>query len=89
MDKWKADILKNPCNSTRFNSDTHDKHPPKSPLNKGGLRGVLGFSAKGWLAMHKTSRSLGARPPEAGKPFSACLPLRSENIFATNVISNV
>ncbi|OHE56101.1 MAG: hypothetical protein A2Z47_14595 [Thermodesulfovibrio sp. RBG_19FT_COMBO_42_12] len=78
MDKWKADILKNPCNSTRFNSDTHDC-----------ILHLMCFSAKGWLAMHKTSRSLGARPPEAGKPFSACLPPKIEKIFANNVISNV
>jgi hypothetical protein len=44
-----ADMLKNPCKATGFNYDSHDKHPPESPLIKGGLRGVF-ILQKGWLA---------------------------------------
>jgi hypothetical protein len=60
-------MLKNPCNSTKFYSYTHDKHPPESPLIKGGLRGVLPFSK--WLAGH-----INVFVESQGKPFSAYLP---------------
>jgi hypothetical protein len=51
-------MLKNPCNSTVFYLNTHDKHPPQSPLIKGGLRGVLYLSVNGWPATLRTVRSL-------------------------------
>jgi hypothetical protein len=48
--KYDADMLKNLCKATRFDYDTHDNTPLESPLNKGGLRGVLCLLDKGWLA---------------------------------------
>ena len=36
-----ADMLKNPVKAKEIYYDTHDKHPPESHLDKGGLRGVL------------------------------------------------
>jgi hypothetical protein len=43
-------MLQNPGKATGFYSDSRDKHPPESPLTKGGLRGVLCILKKGWLA---------------------------------------
>jgi len=50
--KDRADMLKNPCKATRFHYDSHDKHPPESPLDKGGLRRVY-ILQEGWLASLK------------------------------------
>ena len=54
-------MLKNPAKATRFYSDSRDKHPPQSPLTKGGLRGVLCILKKGWLASLKGYKASLAR----------------------------
>ena len=45
-------MLKNPVKATGIYCGTHDKHPPESPLIKGGLRGVF-ILQEGWLASLK------------------------------------
>jgi hypothetical protein len=50
-------MLKNPFKATRFYFDSRDKHPPKSPLDKGGLRGVCTLQER-WLARLKGHKVL-------------------------------
>jgi len=57
MYKRAADMLKNSCKATRFNYDTRDKHPPESPLIKGGLRGVFTFYMKAGCPGQRAVRS--------------------------------
>jgi len=46
-------MLKNLSKATIFYPYSHDNTPLESPLNKGGLRGVLCFFKIGWLARLK------------------------------------
>ncbi len=62
-------MLKKPSKATRFNYDIHDKYPPESPLNKGGLRGVLCILQEGWLAIPE-----GYKVSLAGLFHHICLP---------------
>ena len=63
--KRKTDMLKKPSKATRFNYDTHDN----TPLNKGGLRGVLCILQEGWLAIPE-----GYKVSLAGLFHHICLP---------------
>ena len=62
-------MLKNPSKATGFNFDTHDKHPPESPLIKGGLREVSCILQEGWL-----TRREGYKVSLAGLFHHICLP---------------
>ena len=62
-------MVKNPRKATRFNYDTHDNTPLESPLNKGGLRGVLCILQEGWLAIPE-----GYKVSLAGLFHHICLP---------------
>jgi len=68
-------MLKNPCKATKFYYDSHDKHPPESPLDKGGLRGVC-------ILQERLAGLAGGLCGVAGRPFSAHLPSVSNTIFA-------